>query len=310
MGPHQVSGWRVTLVLPGDRGYQVLDARNRSPGDVLVMTAPADGRSLPGGGAALIEFTARGTTSRPVRSTFTEPAPQRPAGPGDSAAGRGASAGRAQAGRPRHEGWPFSWPDGGWAQGGWPSRGGWGSGWAPDDRAGHHHGRPRRPLTRAAGAPRAAGGVRPMTDRDTLEALSSQELHDRAVHRAVRRLDIGFLWQLLREIPEGEAVAGHTDQTAADVTQLSAMIDDAFGRRKPGRRGRAAPHLPGLPGKARRLSQDARAGTAGRGLGGDGRAGTAGRGRPGAARTTTSGRRAGRRAQRRCGGPGCHPAAG
>ena len=44
-----------------------------------------------------------------------------------------------------------------------------------------------------------------MTDRDALEALSSQELHDRAVRRAVRHLDIGFLGQLLREIPEGEA---------------------------------------------------------------------------------------------------------
>ena len=143
-GSAPLSGWRVTLVLPGDRGYQVLDARNRSAGDVLVMTAPAGGRSLPGGGAALIEFTARGTTSRPVRSTFTEPAPQRPAGPGDSAAWRGASAGRGQAGRQRHEGWPFSWRDGGWAQGGWPSPGGRGGrgAWAPDGRAGHHHGRP------------------------------------------------------------------------------------------------------------------------------------------------------------------------
>ena len=72
-----------------------------------------------------------------------------------------------------------------------------------------------------------------MTDRDALEALSSTELHDRAVRRAVRHLDIGFLWQLLREIPEGEAVAGHADQTAADITQVSAMIDDAFGHENP-----------------------------------------------------------------------------
>ena len=72
-----------------------------------------------------------------------------------------------------------------------------------------------------------------MTDRQELEALSSQELHDRAVRRAVHHLDIGFLWQLLREIPEGEAVAGHIDETAADVTQLSAMIDDAFGHESP-----------------------------------------------------------------------------
>jgi len=72
-----------------------------------------------------------------------------------------------------------------------------------------------------------------MTDRDALEALSSQELHDRAVHRAIRHLDIGFLWQLLREIPEGEAMAGHADHAAADVTQLSAMISDALGSGDP-----------------------------------------------------------------------------
>ena len=51
-GSAPVSGWRVTLVLPGDRGYQVLDARNRSAGDALVMTAPADGGSLAAGGTS------------------------------------------------------------------------------------------------------------------------------------------------------------------------------------------------------------------------------------------------------------------
>jgi hypothetical protein len=67
-----------------------------------------------------------------------------------------------------------------------------------------------------------------MTDRAALEALSSHELHDRAVRRAVHHLDIGFLWELLRAIPAGEAAAGHADHTAADVTQISAMISDAL----------------------------------------------------------------------------------
>jgi hypothetical protein len=67
-----------------------------------------------------------------------------------------------------------------------------------------------------------------MTDRATLEALSSHELHDRAVHRAMRHLDVGFLWELLRAIPAGEAAAGHADHTAADITQVSAMISDAL----------------------------------------------------------------------------------
>lgn len=72
-----------------------------------------------------------------------------------------------------------------------------------------------------------------MTDREALEALSSKELHDRAVRRAVHHLDIGFLWELLREIPAGEAVAGHADHTAEDVTQLSALITDALGSGDP-----------------------------------------------------------------------------
>jgi hypothetical protein len=72
-----------------------------------------------------------------------------------------------------------------------------------------------------------------MNDRDTLDTLSSRELHDRAVHRAIHHMDLGFLWQLLREIPAGEAVAGHSDHAAADVTQLSAMISDALGSGDP-----------------------------------------------------------------------------
>jgi hypothetical protein len=36
---------------------------------------------------------------------------------------------------------------------------------------------------------------------EDLENLSSKELHDRAVERAARHLDVGFLWRLLRAIP-------------------------------------------------------------------------------------------------------------
>ncbi len=155
-GSAPVSGWRITLVLPGDRGYQVLDARNRSAGDALVMTSQADGRSLAAGGTELIAFTARGTTSSPVRSTFTASPRPRPAGRGGSgaAASLGSSAGGGRAGDHRHEGWPWlggwpgggqtrgHWPQGGWPQGGWP-QGGWsGRGGPGSGRAGHHHGWP------------------------------------------------------------------------------------------------------------------------------------------------------------------------
>src|SRR5712691_1684731 len=67
-----------------------------------------------------------------------------------------------------------------------------------------------------------------MTDLDDLEALSSRELHDLAVRRARHHLDVGFLWQLLRELPAGEIAAGHPEHAQADALKLSALIGDAI----------------------------------------------------------------------------------
>lgn len=67
-----------------------------------------------------------------------------------------------------------------------------------------------------------------MTTREELETLSAHELHDRAVHLARRRLDVGFLWQLLRELPASEAARGDTVTATADITHVSAMLSDAL----------------------------------------------------------------------------------
>jgi hypothetical protein len=67
-----------------------------------------------------------------------------------------------------------------------------------------------------------------MTEPGDLDALSSRELHDRAVRRALHHLDVGFLWELLRAIPAGEAAAGHPANAAADSVKLSALISDAL----------------------------------------------------------------------------------
>lgn len=72
-----------------------------------------------------------------------------------------------------------------------------------------------------------------MATREELEALSSHELHDRAVHLAMRRMDIGFLWELLRELPASEAATGRADSAVADVTHVSAMISDALASGEP-----------------------------------------------------------------------------
>jgi hypothetical protein len=65
-----------------------------------------------------------------------------------------------------------------------------------------------------------------MTDLDKLDALSSGQLHDLAVRRARRHLDIAFLWELLRALPAGEAVAGRPEHAQADALKLSALIAD------------------------------------------------------------------------------------
>ncbi len=67
-----------------------------------------------------------------------------------------------------------------------------------------------------------------MTDRDELEKLSSKELHDRAVALAKRRLDVGFLWDLLKAIPEAEAATGNFDRASIDVVRPLALLNDLF----------------------------------------------------------------------------------
>ena len=64
--------------------------------------------------------------------------------------------------------------------------------------------------------------------RDELEALSSRELHDMAVRRALHHLDVEFLWDLLRAIPAAEASEGHDVEAGRDISKVSALIDDAI----------------------------------------------------------------------------------
>jgi hypothetical protein len=64
-----------------------------------------------------------------------------------------------------------------------------------------------------------------MTD-DALERLSSEELHDLAVSRAKRHLDVKFLWDLMKVLPAAEAAAGELDEANADVQRMSAHLDD------------------------------------------------------------------------------------
>jgi hypothetical protein len=63
-------------------------------------------------------------------------------------------------------------------------------------------------------------------DERTLDDLSSQELHDLAVRRARRHLDVRFFWRLMERLPAAEAAAGELDEVEADMQRISAHIDD------------------------------------------------------------------------------------
>lgn len=67
-----------------------------------------------------------------------------------------------------------------------------------------------------------------MSRRDELEALSSKELHDRAVRHAQRHLHVKWLWELLQRTPAAQAAAGHTEQAEYDVAHWSGQVADAF----------------------------------------------------------------------------------
>jgi hypothetical protein len=66
-----------------------------------------------------------------------------------------------------------------------------------------------------------------MTD-DELDKLSTHELHDRAVRRAERHLDMKFFWDLLELIPAAEAASGDTGEADYDIQSSKGLISDAL----------------------------------------------------------------------------------
>jgi len=67
-----------------------------------------------------------------------------------------------------------------------------------------------------------------VTTRDELDALSSRELHDLAVRRALRHLDVEFLWELLRAIPAAEASEGNSVEAGRDISKVTVLLSDAI----------------------------------------------------------------------------------
>ena len=68
-----------------------------------------------------------------------------------------------------------------------------------------------------------------MVDTATdLESLSSRELHDLAVRRALHHADLGFFWELLRTIPAAETLEGDVREAGEDLTKVSSLVSDAL----------------------------------------------------------------------------------
>ena len=61
-----------------------------------------------------------------------------------------------------------------------------------------------------------------MATFEELNALSSQELHDRATKRAQKHLDLKFYWDLLKVLPAAEAAIGNEDQSTRPTSSRSA----------------------------------------------------------------------------------------
>jgi hypothetical protein len=61
-----------------------------------------------------------------------------------------------------------------------------------------------------------------------LDSLSSAQLHDLAVRRAVHHADVGFFWELLRAIPAAQTLEGDMHEAGEDLTKVSALLSDAL----------------------------------------------------------------------------------
>jgi len=63
---------------------------------------------------------------------------------------------------------------------------------------------------------------------DDLDKLSTRELHDRAIHRAEKHLDVKFLWSLLEMIPAAETASGDVGEADFDIESSKGLIKDAL----------------------------------------------------------------------------------
>jgi len=79
---------------------------------------------------------------------------------------------------------------------------------------------------RAEREPSGSAKTSPVATREELEALSSEDLHDRAVKHARRHANVKFIWNLMRAVPAAEAAAGDFDEVHDDFQSVFGHFDD------------------------------------------------------------------------------------
>ena len=65
-----------------------------------------------------------------------------------------------------------------------------------------------------------------MTTREELEAMTTKDLHDLALDVAKRRLDVGFVWDLIKALPVAEEVVDDDQRSKIDIMRPTAMLND------------------------------------------------------------------------------------
>jgi hypothetical protein len=70
--------------------------------------------------------------------------------------------------------------------------------------------------------------------REELEALSSEELHDRATKHALRHANVRFFWRLMEALPAAEASVGDLSEAHDDIQSIYGRFDDLRESAKPG----------------------------------------------------------------------------
>jgi hypothetical protein len=65
-----------------------------------------------------------------------------------------------------------------------------------------------------------------MPTREELESTSTKHLHTLALAVAKHRLDVGFVWDLVKALPVAEEVVGDDDRSKIDIVRPTAMLND------------------------------------------------------------------------------------